>query len=498
MIVIKNSTIIDGSGGKPFEADILIKKDKIVATGKFPHKAAEEVIDGTGMITSPGFIDVNTDSDHYLTLFTNPSQSDFLGQGVTTIIGGNCGSSLAPLLYGSLESVRKWADINQVSVNWHTMHEYLATLESRKLGINFGTLVGHSTIRRAILGEALRDLTDNEIKIFEKLITTALKEGALGVSTGLGYAHSRQTPYGEIKKLAQVVKKFDGVYATHLRDEKEGLSASINETIRLYKETGVSTLISHFRPLIGFEIDYEEALKNIARIPGMHDIHFDNYPFDVSIVPIYTLLPEWAKNGGLETMRSNLKTPHLRDRIRDELPNIEGNDIQVAQAPTAEYLINKTLGNFSKNQDVGVKEGLIRLMLASNLRAVVFYKNISLELLIQGLGNAQGLIASNSASGGDDPARLQHERAINTFPKFLQLVKEKSILSQEKAIQKITNTPAQKFHLEHRGIIKNGYYADITMMKEGNVVNVVVNGKIALRGGEDRTAQAGKILRRVS
>src|SRR3989344_6384242 len=185
MILIKSAQIIDGAGKPPYKADVLIKDDKISAIGNYATKKAEIIIDGLGYYLTPGFIDVNTDADHYLALFTNPSQSDFIKQGVTTTIGGQCGSSLAPLLYGSLESIQKWTDIRQINVNWHTMQEFLKILGKIKIGVNFGTLIGHSTIRRAIIGEELRDLTDPELKVFEHIIERAMEEGALGFSTGL-------------------------------------------------------------------------------------------------------------------------------------------------------------------------------------------------------------------------------------------------------------------------------------------------------------------------
>ena len=171
MLLIKNGTIVDGSGKPPYKADVLVVGDKISAIGNFSYKKAEVVIDALGLYVAPGFIDVNTDSDHHLSLFTNPPQEDFLLQGITTIVGGQCGASLAPLLYGSLESIRKWADPNLVNVNWHTVSEFFEVLSGKKIGVNFATLAGHGTMRRAIVGEDLRDLTDRELKLLLSVST---------------------------------------------------------------------------------------------------------------------------------------------------------------------------------------------------------------------------------------------------------------------------------------------------------------------------------------
>ena len=421
MILIKSAQIIDGAGKPPYKADVLIKDDKISAIGNYATKKAEVIIDGLGYYLTPGFIDVNTDADHYLSLFTNPSQSDFIKQGVTTTIGGQCGSSLAPLLYGSLESIQKWTDIRQINVDWHTMKEFLKTLGRTKIGVNFGTLIGHSTIRRAIIGEELRDLTDSELKVFEHIIEKAMEEGALGFSTGLGYAHSRATPYQEILQLVKIVTKHGGVYATHLRNEEEKIAGSVKEAIRLARETGVKTLISHFRPLNGFEKNYEEALEIIQKETDELDFHFDGYPFDASVVPIYTLLPKWAQSGGLRDMLENLSSNETQERLLKEFSHINGDDIIVAQAPTAKYLVGKTLGTFARNHELELSSALIKLMILTGFKAVVIYKNINVDLAIQGLMSDKALVASNSACLPEKNDIVKHERFYNTFPKFLEI-----------------------------------------------------------------------------
>src|SRR3989344_6342862 len=234
MVLIKGAKVVDGTGkSTPYTADVLITGDKISAIGKFPDKKSDVTVDGAGLYLTPGFIDVNTDSDHHLSLFTNPQQQDFLLQGVTTIFGGVCGASLAPLLSGSLDSIRKWTDTKQINIDWRTVGEFLKVLGRRGLGVNFGTLIGHSTIRRGLVREDSRDLTVPELEALKKIIKDAIKEGAFGLSTGLGYAHSRRVPYSEIKELVKVVAEKGGVYATHLRDDKEGVLASVEETIKI-------------------------------------------------------------------------------------------------------------------------------------------------------------------------------------------------------------------------------------------------------------------------
>lgn len=497
MILIKRVQIIDGSGKPPFLADVLLQGDKISAIGNFPNKSADLEIDGLGFYLTPGFIDVDTDSDHYLSLFDNPSQKDFLLQGVTTIIGGNCGASLAPLIYGSLESISKWTNINKINVDWRTVAEFLKVLNRFKIGVNFGTLIGHTTIRRALVGDDLRELTPAELAVFKRVIRESLEEGALGLSTGLGYAHGRQTPYIEIKELAGVVKELNGVYATHLRDERDGLTASVNETIQIVRETGVKTLISHFRSLIGFEKYFEEGLSSIESA-GDLDINFDVYPFDVSITPIYTLLPAWAQNGGFDTMLANLNDPSLRSKIIREFPHFEENDVTIAYSQALErvYLIGKTIGAIAKDQNVGIQEALAKIMTSTNLKTIVIYKNINSELSRKAMVSPRAFIASNASSLAESEQIVKHERFFNTFPKFLEIVERSKILTLEDAIQKITSLPAKKFGFKNRGLIKDGYAADLVLLKDSKIHFVFVNGQPVVKDGRFQNVFAGKILKK--
>src|SRR3989344_2802238 len=385
MTLIRSVQIVDGSGKAPYKADVLLSGDRISALGAFPNKKASLVINGLGYYLAPGFIDIHTDSDHYLTLFSNPPQEDFLTQGVTTIIGGHCGSSLAPLLYGSLESIQKWGNPNLINVDWHTVDDFLTVLKSSGLGVNFGTLVGHSTIRRALIGEGLRDLSGSELKVLLNLLARSLEEGALGLSAGLGYVHSKNVSYEEIKSFAKTVEKYNGVFAAHLRDEKEKLADAVSETIQLSRETGAKILVSHFRPLIGYERNFEQALNLIETAANKLDFHFDNYPFDSSVVPLYTLLPTEFQTGGWRVMLDNISKKAIQEKIIKELLILKESDIIIASAPQAKYLTGKYLGQFAKNREIDLPAALLELMKATQLQAVVIYKNINLDLTVKSL-----------------------------------------------------------------------------------------------------------------
>lgn len=500
MVLIKGAKIVDGSGVEaPFAADVLLKDNRIAAIGKFPQKKADLVIDGLGLYLTPGFIDVNTDSDHHLSLFTNPEQQDFLLQGVTTIFGGLCGSSLAPLLSGSLDSIRKWTDTSQVNINWRSIGEFLKVLGGQGLGVNFGTFAGHSTIRRGLIKEDLRDLTSPELLVFKNLLRDALKEGVFGLSVGLGYAHGKRVPYSEIKELANLVAEANGVLAMHLRDEKEGVLASVEEAVRLAAETGVKIIINHFKPLIGFENDYRKAMELVHNVSSSVDIHIDNYPFNESVIPLYTLLPAWAQVGNLETMLNYLNNPDVYERLLSELSKFNGNDIKIAEALGREYLLGKTVAQFAENQEISVPESILKLMKLTGMRAMVFYRNINLDLIVQNLDRDQVLIASNGASLPENAKILKHRRFYRTFPEYLGTVLRLKMLSLPQAIAKITSVPAKKFNLKNRGLIKEDFIADLNLVsvKSGSVEieHVIVGGKLAVNNHSSTGILEGEILR---
>lgn len=496
-LLVKGVRILGGEGTFPERADVFVNGDKISAIGSFPAKKADEVIDGQGAYLAPGFIDVNTDSDHYLSLLEYPEQEDFLRQGVTTIVGGQCGSSLAPLLYGSLESIEHWSDTSRFNVDWHTMYEFLSTLDRRPPAVNFATLVGHSTIRRAIVGDGLRTLTKSELTVFGEVLRRALREGGFGLSTGLGYLLSRETPYAELEYFARIVKEFDGVYATHLRKGGAELSVSVEETMKLARETGVKTQVSHFVPFEGSEDAYERALEEIAELPSDSGFHFDLYPFSTSVLALYTFLPLWAQSGGMEGMVRNVHDEWLQPRILKELPKVRPVDFVIAQAPENEALVGRSLRDFAEMYSLrDERRALMKLMMTTGLKANIFYKNINRDLTLRALAHPRALIASNAASFRETGKKaLKPERAISTFPTFLKLVEEKHLMTLEDAVRRVTAVPAKKFGLAGRGVLKEGNFADLTGLKDGEIKFVVVNGQCVVKGGVFQGKCPGRALR---
>ena len=495
-LLIKGVQVIDGEGRAPYKADVFLERNIIAAIGNLKNKEADETIDGLGNYLTPGFIDIDTDSDHYLDIFTNPAQSDFTSQGATTIIGGHCGASLAPLLYGTLEGIKKWADASQINVNWHTVEEFLKSLERIGLGVNFGTLVGHSTIRRALTNETERALTRKEMDVFKNILTKALSEGAFGLSTGLGYVQGRIAREEEIRELVKTLKSFDGIYSTHLRSQTDRLLTSVKETIKTASGTGVRVLISHLRPLRGYEDQFSKVLELIKSSAANASVHFDIYPHDTSIYPISSLLPREIQKRNTTVTIEYLKNKEDLKEIEQELGGLDPDTIWIAGAPRHEYLIGKTISEVAENLGVSPVKAILEVMKTTDLKATVFYRDINYDLLLQALADERAFIASNGNSA--PPGKfMKHERSSNTFPKFLEIVTKSNSLSLTQAVRKITSLPARYFDIKDRGVIKEGKIADLVILGKDDlkVRETVVGGKRVIEGDLDRK---GAVLRHKS
>jgi N-acyl-D-amino-acid deacylase len=335
--------------------------------------------------------------------------------------------------------------------------------------------------------------------VFVRTLEAALTEGAFGLSTGLGYVHARKTPYVELRTLAEVVKKYDGVYATHLRRDAAGIKESVEETIRLARETGVSTIISHFAPVVGAEKEYEEALALINDLPPEVNLHFDIAPSTSSLAPIYTFLPEWAQTGGVDVMVASIKDEWLLPRIKKDIPKLDENNFIVAQAPGSEFLVGKSLKEIREMYEVkDSRDALLRLMQAVRLKGSVLYKNLDATLIARAIASPRSLIASAAPSVPDALSGEKHfksERGTSTFSGFLSLIEENKTMSFEDAIKKITRDPAEKFGIAGRGIIKEGNFADLVCLRGNERKFTVVNGRVVEKENEFQAMSPGKMLR---
>lgn len=520
-IIIKGGTIIDGTGKERFRADIGIEDGKITKIGDLSKKEAKEYIEVWGKFVCPGFIDILSHSDSFWTLFTMPKQESLVYQGITTILGGNCGSSLAPLVSGEMiNSIQKWADIQEVNVNWQRLSEFLSELERRKIGINFGTLVGHSTLRRGIVGDESRYCTDQEVKVMAYMLEGALDEGAFGMSTGLAYSHSRNTDYNEILSLAEIVKKRNALYSTHMRDEGKNMLASVNEVLRLVRDTGVNTEISHFKVM---EKEYwpnlSKAISMLERVKkeGI-DLNYDCYPYATTNPILYILLPAWVAEGGKKEMLEKLRDPIVKEKVINEMRQNKSDyeKIVIAISPADKTFLGKNIVELAKIAGAGVEETIVNILIASEGRAIAFMQNLSEDNVRMKLAHPMSIVTTGGAGYNEEYRKkgmLVHPKCFGSAARFLgEYVREQEIMSWEDAVQKLTGAPAQKIGLKNRGVLQEKMIADITVFDpdeindEASFTNpyqyakginyVIINGRLVIDEGEHTDILAGKVLRR--
>jgi N-acyl-D-amino-acid deacylase len=520
-VIIKNASIIDGTGKLAFRGDIGIKEAEIVKIGDLIDARANVEINARGKIVCPGFIDINNHSDTYWRIFSNPHLESLIYQGITTIVGGNCGTSLAPLSTPvTIDAIQKWVDIKKININWLTVNELFSVLEAKKISPNFATLVGHATLRRGIIGDEIRSLLPKEIEALKKTLEKAMKEGALGMSTGLIYSHARIAPYAELLALAKIVKKYNGVYATHIRSEQQGIEDAIEEAIRLAKESGVKLQISHLKVIGEKNWPKMTAVLNLidkAKEDGV-DISFDVYPYTATGSVLYSFLPAWISEGGKKMMLHKLKDPAIRTKIINEMRESEFDysKIKIAISPLNKTLARNSIIEIAKSQEKSIEETIIDLLIASEGMVITSMKVLSEENIRQAILNPLSLIATNGSgydiSHVETGARV-HPRNFGAFTKVLEkYVKKEKLLTWESAINKMTLAPAEKFGIKKRGSLKKGYFADLLILDKDTIASpatienpyqyskgiklVMINGEIVLEDSVYNRNQNGRVLKR--
>lgn len=475
-LLIKNVKILGGVKDFGEYSDVFVVGDKISAIGSFPQKDADVVVDGQGGYLAPGFIDIGSTADHYLDIFEDPSSEHLLSQGITTIVGGQCGFSLAPLLYGRLDMIKKWTDTDKLNINWHTTKEFFANLKKKKMGVNFATLTGHLTVRQELVGDADRDLTQNEMAVMKKVVDDSLLEGSVGVSFGLEYSHGKGTPFKEIKALAESVAKVDGICALHLRKRDKEIVSAFEEARTLAETIKAKVLISHFSPMIGAEAEYEKALAELYEVAPETQLYLTARPFEENILPIYFMLPDWAQKGSLDEMLHSVKDEWLSSRIMKDLPKLDPEKVRILKAVKNESLEGKSIKELMEIFGLSTfAETVRKVMLTTNLRATVTLGELDPKLLVATWKNPRTMVATFAPKAMSSNSTLMH---------FLGRVEKEEMLSLEDAIWKVSGFPAKILGFKGRGKIGEGYFADLTAFKNGEVKFTILGGNLAYKNGE--------------
>lgn len=519
-IIIKNGRVIDGTGEDMIKADIGIKDDKIARIGQLHNEKGEIEIDAKDKYVCPGFVDVNNHSDTYWQIFSNPDLESLIQQGITTVVGGNCGSSLAPLASAkSIETIQKWANIKEVNINWLSLNEFFDELEKNKLSVNFATLVGHGTLRRGILGDQMRNPDRKELDFMKGMLEKAMKDGALGMSAGLAYTHARGAKIEELIELASIVKKYDGVYVVHLRNEGENIMEELSEAIKVALETKVRLHISHLKVIGEKNWDLMEQAIDLIKEAWHHQvgITFDVYPYTSIGSVLYTLLPSWATDGGKKMMLRRLNDRSTRIRVAEEMKHSEFDfsKVEIGISNLNKTLAKRKVVEIAKAQNKSVEEAIIDILLASDGRVIISSEVLSEENIKKALESDFAIVSSNGSGynvAHEKSGELIHPRSFGTFPRVLKkYVVDDKLLSWEEAIMKMTGLPAEKFNLRRRGLIEEKNFADIVIIDPKKIQDfatndnpyqynqgieeVIVNGQIVLNQSKYQGTKEGDIIR---
>lgn len=457
-LLITNGKIIDGTGNNWYYGNIAIKDGKILKIGRDVNFSAKKIINAKGLIIAPGFIDVHThlEGDEA----GDPTATNFILDGVTTCVTGNCGSSTV--------DIKKY-------LNW---------VDSLKLSINVATLVGHNDVRKKVMGRANRDATPDEMKQMEAIVDKAMKDGAVGLSTGLIYIPGTYTKTPEIVSLAKVAAKYNGVYASHMRDEGDSVTYAIEEALTIGREAGIPVQISHFK--LSGQHNWGRSKETVPMIEAARregiDVTIDQYPYTASSTSISTLIPGEILADGQDSIKSRLQRPEVKKYVVNSmLARLKKRKLKHFSYAVVAYYSPDTAYNGKSIEQINRMKGRKHKAKEEALTVIDIMMNGGASAVFHGMGEEDvkrimqypfNMIASD-ASIRILNFGMPHPRGYGTNARVLsKYVREEKVLSLEEAIRRMTSLPAQKFQLKDRGLLKEGYAADIVIFDEKEVKDI--------------------------
>lgn len=494
-LVIRGGRVIDGTGAPARDADIGVRNGRIVAVGRITDPATA-TIDATGLVVAPGFIDVHTHVDE---IATQPAIPHFVRMGVTTVVAGNCGSS-------ALDVAKAFTEI-----------------ESARPALNYATLIGHNTVRREAMGTANRQATPDELRTMAALVQKAMRDGAVGFSTGLQYVPGTYADTAEIVALANVAAANRGLYATHMRNEGTELEKAVAESIYIAESAKLPLEISHLKvdaPSRWGSSAKALAMMDAARARGVR-VNADQYVYDAASSNLGIRFPSWALEGGQEKINERLQDESTWQKIRAEMRELirERGLEDYNFARIAEYRADRSLNGLTIPQatqkvlgktDLATQQEMMRRMLMAGGASMV-YHFMGDDDIARILRHPMVSIASDSGLNTFGEG-VPHPRGYGNAVRALGLyVRERKVISLEEAVRKMTSLPADQFSFADRGRLAPGMAADIVIFDAATVGDVatyaaphaypsgisyvIVNGTTVVSGGRQTDARPGQVLR---
>ncbi|HWB24472.1 MAG TPA: D-aminoacylase [Chitinophagaceae bacterium] len=498
-VLIKHGKIIDGTGNPWYYGDVAIKDGKIFRTGNLSYLPARRVLDAAGLVIAPGFIDVHThiEDDEV----KNPYATNFIADGVTTVITGNCGISRVDL------------------------GAYFNMLDSLHTSINVASLIGHNDIRKAVMGEANRAPTPEELERMKALVDKDMQAGAVGLSTGLIYIPGTYAKTDEIVALAKEAAKYNGVYTTHMRSEGDSVTEAIDEALNIGRQANIPVEISHFK--VGGQNNWGRSKETLAMVVEAReeglDVTIDQYPYTASSTSLSTLLPDWILADGRDSMKARLSNAAIRQgAIDDMVKRLHKRKLNHFSYAVVAYYKPDTLFNGKSIEEINLlmkrkhtaaeeAQTVIDMMMKDN--AGMVFHGMSEEDVKYIMQYPYDMFACD-ASIRLFNVGMPHPRGYGTNARVLgKYVRDEKVISLEEAIRRMTSLPAQKFHFTDRGLLRPGFAADIVVFDANTVKDmatyekphqystgfkyVLVNGKITWEDGKHTGARNGVVLRNI-
>jgi N-acyl-D-amino-acid deacylase len=528
-IIISGGTVFDGNRISPIHCDIGINNSHITNMGDLSLAKSEKRIEAVGLTVCPGFIDAHSHSDTYLLI--EPSAASKIHQGITTEICGNCGASAAPLNgnykmpsdwldkeYAQLPDAHTCASVGAPLLPWSTVGEYRNLYDTVAPAINAALLVGHNTLHVGICGYDPRSATPDEMNTMLQVLDQALDEGAIGLSSGLAYPPGSAVSREEIIELAKIVAKRGGLYTTHMRSESNGLLEAIDEAIDIAERSGARLQISHLKASGASNWNkIEAAFEKIRSARSRIGIGSDRYPYTAGSTDLDICLPQWATYGGRDAILARLRDPAVRKKLRAELmehPPGYWDNVMIGSTQFEEFK-GKYLPEVAEALQMNEVDALLHLIDADDLKTGGIFFSMSEQNLWRVLAEPYVSIGSDGsmrAPSGPLASDHPHPRSYGSHTRFLRAALDGKTVPLPEAIRKMTALPAEQFGLEKRGLLKEGYAADILIFDpaqvqenttyakphqlSGGMQHVFVNGRHTLADGQPTGNRAGRFLAR--
>ena len=522
-IIIRNGLIIDGSGTPGYKKDVGIIGDKIAAINDLKRATADIVIDGEGLVVSPGFIDIHTHTD--IQLLVNSKAESKIHQGVTTEVAGNCGGSYFPIGDDGIKEMDEHIfEQYGIHIDWRSAEGYLRRLEDHKISNNHATLTGQGTLRGIVVGNNDVQANPEQIREMKDLLERSMAEGSFGLSSGLEYAPGSYASTEELIALNEVVAKKGGIYATHIRSEDDQVEEAIQEALRICKEANVPTQIAHLKACNQsnwHKIDHVLEMIHEAALSGMQ-ITADRYPYIAYGTGLTMFLPLWSRQGDTDEILARLEDKNTLAKIKDHAES-KGQDIggwdrvviSSCQLEKNKVLEGKSVQACADEQNITPFEFVRTILLEERNRVSMIGFAMDEDNLKKVLSSPHVMIGSDGnavAPHGKLGEGKPHPRYYGTFPRVLgKYVREDKIFDLATAVNKMTHMPATKLGLKDRGRIAKDNYADIVLFNPDTVIDnasfvdphqfptgiehVIVNGQMTIQNGAHTGAQAGSVLR---